>query len=89
MTGYPQKYMKTMEDAVSERAFECKNAQGKGKGRILKSKEATPEKRFCSCLLLFKYEGDSEDMYENKGKGKAGVRGKSEVQSPRSDVRSP
>ena len=45
-----------------------------------------------SCLLYFKNEGDSGDMYENKGKGKSDVRYQvprvsEKVRSPRSGVR--
>ena len=42
-----------------------------------------------SCLLLFKNEGASGDMYENKGRGKAGVRYQGPGVREKSDVRSP
>ncbi len=95
--------MKTKEGEKQVLGFRCQGAAKKSEVRCpasdVRKQSCLPysARPFClltpvSGLLPFKYEGDSGDMYENKGGGKTGVTyqvpgGSKKVRGPMSGVR--
>src|SRR5579862_756059 len=74
MTGYPQKYLKTMRQPPGKLAFVDRNAVGRGLSESNWSR-TQHGRSFCppsddSSLLLSRNEGESGDLHENRGQGK-------------------